>query len=92
MTMVLFAARSNELLAAANLKNQQCSTSKAYVACHLDADSRKTSLRALVDDLAEGQSRVYGCNVSAFASGMRMESFSWSITVHHISKFFTDGS
>ena len=86
MTMVLFAARSNELLAAANLKNQQCSTSTSYVACHLDSDSRKSQLRALVADLAEGQSRVYGCNVSAFVSGFRVQLYTWSITVRHISK------
>ena len=87
MAMVLFEANSNSILAAANLRKMECSTSDRYVACHLDdTDTRKSRLMALVDDLAEGQSRVYGCNVSAFASGMQIELFSWSITVHHISK------
>ena len=86
MTMVLYEARSNKVLAAANLKNQECSTSSSYIACHLDTDSRKSKLKALVDDLAEGQSRVYGCNVSVFVSGFRAQLFSWSISVKRISK------
>ena len=87
MAMVLFEATSNNILAVANLRKMECSTSNTYVACHLDdTDIRKSRLKVLIDDLAEGQSRVYGCNVSAFASGIRMESFSWSVTVHHISK------
>ena len=88
LTIVLYEASSNNILAAANVRKQECFTSNSYVACHLDdADTRNSKLKALVDDLAEGQARVYGCNASAFASGMRMESFSWSITVRHISKF-----
>ena len=88
MTMTLYEANSNFVLAAANIGKQECSTSHNYVACHLDIiDRRKSQLKALVDDLAEGQSRVYGCNVSAFDSTSRVQLFSWSITIHHISKF-----
>lgn len=87
MAMVLYEAISNNILAVANLRKMECSTSSKYVACQLDGtDTRKSKLKALVDDLDEGQSRVYGCNVSAFASGIRMEALSWSITVHHISE------
>ena len=88
MTMVLYAADSTGILAAANLRKQECSTSKSYVACRIDAtDTRKSKLKVLVDDLVEGESRVYGCNVSAFVSGMRAQLYSWSITVYRISKF-----
>ena len=87
LTIVLYEVKSNNILAAANVRKQECFTSNSYVACHLDdTHTRSSRLKALVDDLAEGQSRVYGCNASVFASGMRLRSFSWSITVHHISK------
>ncbi|KAK7105433.1 hypothetical protein V1264_016812 [Littorina saxatilis] len=87
MTMVLYEVKSSKVLAAANLRKQECSTSSSYIACHLDAtDTRKSKLKALVDDLAEGQSRVYGCNVSAFMDGTRVKLFTWFITVRHISK------
>ena len=88
MTMVLYAADSTGILAAANLRKQECSTSKSYVACLIDAtDTRKSKLKVLVDDLVEGESRVYGCNVSAFVSGSRVQLYSWSITIYRISKF-----
>ena len=88
MTMVLYAADSTGILAAANLRKQECSTSKSYVACRIDAtDTRKSKLKVLVDDLVEGEWRVYGCNVSAFVSGSRVQLYSWSITVYRISKF-----
>ncbi|KAK7105434.1 hypothetical protein V1264_016813 [Littorina saxatilis] len=88
--IVLYSVKPSLLLAAANLRKQECSTSSSYIACHLDtADTRKSKVKALVDDLTEGQSRVFGCNISAFVDGTRMTSFSWFITVHHISEYTT---
>ena len=86
--MVLFNDLHNTVLAAVNLKKKECSTAKKFVSCEIvENDSRRSKVKALVDDLAEGQSRVYGCNVSAFISGVRMQIFSWSITVQRLSKY-----
>lgn len=86
--MLLYEKTHNKILAAMNMRKHECSTLEEYTSCDMvDSDSSKSRLRALITDLAEGQSRVYGCNISALISGIRMESFSWSITLHHISKF-----
>ena len=86
MSMVLFHDDLDKtVLAAVNLKKEECSTAEKFVSCEIvPSDCRRSKLKALVDDLAEGQSRVYGCNVSALISGVRMQTFSWSVTVRRI--------
>lgn len=73
-----------------NVNKRECSTSEDYVSCDIvESESRRSRLKALVADLAEGQSRVYGCNVTALISGSTTGIMSWSITLHHVpSKFF----
>ncbi|XP_076457966.1 uncharacterized protein LOC143291754 isoform X10 [Babylonia areolata] len=85
VAMVLYEAGKSRVLAAANVGKRQCSTSHRFVACHLDpTDTRKSRLKVLIDDLAEGQSRVYGCNVTFLTSTMETKIAKWSTTVHHI--------
>ena len=92
MSMVLFSDALDKgdktVLAAVNLKKGECSTAAEFTSCRIaHSDSRRSRLRALVADLTEGQSRVYGCNVSALVSGVRMETFSWSLTVRRLSEY-----
>lgn len=77
---------NNSLLGTMNVNKKQCTTSDDYSSCFLsdDGDSRKSSLSALISDIAEGQSRVFGCNVTALLSRIQTRVFSWSVTVHHI--------
>ena len=87
--MLLYEQANNKILAVMNMKKRECSTLEEYTSCDMvDSDPSKSRLRALITDLTVGQSRVYGCNTSVLISGIRMESFSWSITLHHISKWF----
>ena len=68
-----------------NVNKRECSTYEDYVSCDIvESESRRSRLKALVADLAEGQSRVYGCNVSALISGSTAGIMSWSITLHHV--------
>ncbi|XP_076457963.1 uncharacterized protein LOC143291754 isoform X8 [Babylonia areolata] len=84
LAMVLYEVGTNSVLAAANLGNQECSTYHSFAACHLDStDARKNQLKVLVDDLPEGQSRLYGCNVTFLTSTMETKIATWSTTVHH---------
>ena len=92
--MVLYQVTDNsdggiKTLGQLNVNKRECSTSEDYVSCDIvESESRRSRLKALVADLAEGQSRVYGCNVSALMSGVRMQTFSWSVTVRRtISKY-----
>ena len=84
MSMVLFALARDRVVASVYTLKGQCSTSEAsFASCRVDAggDSRGTTLRALVTDLLEGQTRAYGCNVTSFRSGGRVEAVTWSLLV-----------
>ena len=89
MFVLLYEVTSRNVLATMTVSKGECTTSEAYVSCDmLDGDSRKSSLCALISDLAEGQSRVYGCNLTALISRSSVRTFSWSITVYHIPRKF----
>ena len=89
MFVVLYQVATKKVLATMKVNRRECTTSEDYNSCYIsDGDSRKSYLTALISDLVEGQSRVYGCNVSALISGTRMEIFSWSIAVHYIPRKF----
>ena len=82
--MVLFKQSSKDVLAFVNPRKGECSTSEEYVSCAVDdADTRKSTLRALISDVNEGESRAYGCNVTAIVSGGLLKTISWSLTVRH---------
>ena len=86
--MVLYEKQSDKVLSLADLSKEQCSTDSDYVSCEIDAvDSKNSLLRVLVVDLAEGQSRTYGCNASIVTSGGRFQVVSWSVVVHHRSEY-----
>lgn len=88
--MVLYEVSDSKVLGKLNAKDKQCSTSEDYVSCSIvESESRQSHLKALVADLAEGQSRVYGCNVTVLISGSRIQTLSWSIAVHHIARKFS---
>ena len=76
---------SSSLLGTMNVNKGDCTTSDDYASCYVsDGDSRQSSLSVLISDLAEGQSRVYGCNVTALLSRIHTRVYSWSVTVRHI--------
>ncbi|XP_076457960.1 uncharacterized protein LOC143291754 isoform X5 [Babylonia areolata] len=82
--MAMYRVSDGAVLGKMNLKKKECQTSRVYVSCSgLDegGDSRESVMRMVVADLAEGQSRVFGCNVTALVGGVEMRSLSWSIRV-----------
>ena len=86
--MVLYEKQSDRVLSLADLSKKQCSTASDYVSCQIDAtDSKKSLLKVLVVDIAEGQSRAYGCNASILTSGGRFQVVSWSVVVRHQSEY-----
>lgn len=77
--MTLFAGANHDVLAYVNLRDKECATSRVYSACVIDgSDYRKTKLMALVLDLRDDESRMYGCNVTSLKSG-KGHIISWSI-------------
>ena len=90
LSMSLYRTDTEQVYAYANMASRECSTSENFVACDLDKANGKSSvLKALVVDLAEGQSRVYGCNLTSLMSGGRVASTSWSLVVTRPSKSHT---
>ena len=93
MFVLLYEVTSKKILATMNMNKKECTTSEDYVSCDVfDGDSKKSTLSALISDLAEGQSRVYGCNLTALMSRSSVQTFSWSITVQHIPRKFSSCS
>lgn len=80
--IALYTSEDRRVLAYVNMKNSMCSSRGTYSACVLDhADTRRTRLIMLVTDLAEGEVRVYGCNITSFRSGVDVHQVSWSLAV-----------
>ena len=85
--LVLYEKEHDRVVAIADFSKKQCATSDHYSSCDLDpVDAKHSQLRSLNVDLAEGQSRAYGCNASFMTSGGRFRVVSWSLTIRHTSK------
>lgn len=85
--MILYTLPQDAVVAFVNLRKQECYTSESFVSCDIDnSDSRRSNLKTLVADLAEGQTRVFGCNLTAVAARGRMLSYSWKLSVYQPSK------
>ena len=81
----LYQWANKKAIATMNVNTKECTTSEDYNSCDVvDGDTRRSSLRALVWDLGEGQSRVYGCNVTALVSRSFVRTYSWTVTVRHV--------
>lgn len=87
LTLVLHTKKDDRVLAYFNMAKRECSTSENFVACEIDAeDSKRSRLKALIVDLKVGESRAFGCNVSAFGSGGRLQVLSWTLVLHNPSE------
>lgn len=86
--MILYHVTSGQVLARANVAKRECTTRGQFGSCDLEAaDSRRSRLSVLVDDLEEGEWREYGCNISMVRpAGLRVELQSWSLPVQRSSK------
>lgn len=88
LSMTLFTMSDDKVVASVNLADKSCMTSGAFSSCTVDdRDLSKTRLRTLVPDLQEGETRPYGCNVTVFVAGGRINIKSWSVSVRRLSKY-----
>ena len=80
LTMVLYHVPDKRVLATANLKSRECSTSDQFSSCMInDRDSHSTRLRTLILDMAEHELRHFGCNLTTFRTDGTTDIISWSI-------------
>lgn len=87
LTMVFYEVTSDETLGFVNHGKRECTAAHVFVSCDVDdRDARRTRLKALISDLAEGESRAYGCNITAVGTRGRSKLLSWTISIHQISE------
>ena len=83
-SVLLYLQRKANVVASANLNSGECTTSASFSSCLLDpGNSRRSTVRTLVKDLREGESRLYGCEVVTLMSGslIRSRIVHWSLVV-----------
>ena len=87
VSLKLYTISDNSVLAYLNTLTHECITHGAYSSCSIDTvTSRRSRLKVLVADLAEGESRGYGCKASSFRSGEEPKTDTWSIVIRRISE------
>ena len=74
-------------LASLNIYLDACVTLGDFSSCFIDnEDTHKSRLKVLVDDLAEGESRGYGCTVVTVQSFGSPKTSNWTLYVRRNSK------
>ena len=82
LSLKIYAVRNNKVLASLNVLKNTCLTFSALSSCYVNtSDTHRSRLRVLVPDLDEGESREFGCRVSALDSGGDPKVSTWSISV-----------
>lgn len=87
LSLKLFKLPGNVLLASANIMKHSCVTFGDYVSCYVDSENtHRSSVKTLVVDLEEGESRSYGCNVTTMNSLGYTKALTWTTFVTRKSK------
>ncbi|KAL8576873.1 hypothetical protein ACOMHN_016062 [Nucella lapillus] len=69
LTVSLYDPRSHDVMASANLKSGECTTSSSFSLCRIGRQGHQTKVVTLVQDLAVNERRHYGCNVTIDKAG-----------------------
>lgn len=86
-SMVLYQVKHERVIALANLRKRECYTSENFASCDLyESEVKKSTLKVLIVDLMDSESREYGCNLTSLLAGGRTVVLSWSISVSSPSK------
>ena len=82
LSLKIYTTADNSVLGSLNVITNTCLTYGDFSSCFLHTgDSRWSRLRVLVPDLQEGESREYGCKVSAINSEGDTMVSTWSLFV-----------
>ena len=90
--MVLYEMYPRKVLLRANLGMGTCTSVDYFASCEITSrETRRIKAKALVSNLAEGQTREFGCNLTAALESPGDESavkiFPWSLVVHRSSEY-----
>lgn len=89
MSLKLFRVADGAVLAFVNPLVNECITFEEFSSCYTNlGDSRKTFLRVLVSDLAEGETRMYGCVATTVRSFDTTQQHTWNISIYLESEFY----
>ena len=69
MSLKLYAESENNVLASLNVFTNTCLTYTAYSSCFVDdSGGHRSTVKVLVSDLREGESRTFGCKLTVLES------------------------
>ncbi|PVD27100.1 hypothetical protein C0Q70_12251 [Pomacea canaliculata] len=81
MSMTMYSVHDNNVVAAINILDSECSTSGVYSACVVSSqDKKRTKLVSIVPEAVKDEVAVYGCNLTVFRQG-KGHIVSWSTSV-----------
>ena len=82
LSMALYSSADNQVLASANLKDNECSTSTMFASCHIsNRNARHTAVRVLVLGLGTNEWRKFTCEVNSLKSDGRSQIIVWSLRI-----------
>ena len=82
LSLKIYTTRKNVVLGSLNVITNTCLTYGDFSSCYVNGtNTHRSRLRVLVPDLDEGESREYGCRVSAINSEGDTKVSTWSIFV-----------
>ena len=87
LSVSLYSMPGKSVLVLLNVLTNSCLTHGEFSSCVMDSrDWREWKVRVLVADLEEGESRTFGCEVTAFTSRGKTRTSTASLLVTHHSK------
>lgn len=87
LTLKLFDVSDDTIVAFLKHFSSECTAYGEFASCAIDAaDTRRSKLRVLVADLAENETRIYGC-VASVLRGTETEKLMWKLPVTISRKF-----
>lgn len=87
LTLKLFDVSDDTIVAFLKHFSSECTAYGEFASCAIDAaDTRRSKLRVLVADLAENETRIYGC-VASVLRGTETEKITWKLPITLSRKF-----
>ena len=88
LSLKMYTVPQQKVLAYLFLVSSECMTYSEYSSCFIDeSDPKRSRLRVLVSDLAEGEKRIYGCEADRVKYLERTKTSVWSILLERNSEY-----
>ena len=79
--MTLYDVHEELFTAYVNPLKNECLTSYVFSSCVIGKDGKAAKLKTLITDLKDGESRIYGCDISSSKPGQSVDIKTWKVDV-----------